>query len=120
VDRKEIAARDLPLELFRPILPSPRYLVENEILADADGYPLLDRQLFLLDTKLPEETIKERYPALYAYLEKGKADSVHERYLCRNRTPWYSQENRPSAPIVCTYLGRSNTKSGRPFRFIRY
>jgi len=99
------------MELFRPILPSPRYLVENEILADADGYPLLDRQLFLLDTKLPEETIKERYPALYAYLEKGKVDSVHERYLCRNRTPWYSQENRPSAPIVCTYLGRSNTKS---------
>jgi hypothetical protein len=118
LDRKEIVAKNLPMELFRPILPSPRYLVENEILADADGYPLLERQLFLLDTKLPEETIKERYPALYAYLEEGKAEDVHERYLCRNRTPWYSQENRPSAPIVCTYLGRSNTKSGRPFRFI--
>jgi adenine-specific DNA-methyltransferase len=24
----------------------------------------------------------------------------------------------PPDPIVCTYLGRSNTKSGRPFRFI--
>jgi adenine-specific DNA-methyltransferase len=118
LDLDEIAARNLPMELFRPILPSSRYLAENEIVADSNGFPVLDRQLFLLDTKLPEESVKERYPALYAYLEEGKAEGVHEGYLCRNRSPWYSQENRPPAPIVCTYLGRSNTKSGRPFRFI--
>lgn len=118
LDRREIEAGKLPIELFRPILPSPRYLAGNEIEADPNGYPLLDRQLFLLDTKLPEKTIEQSYPALFDYLEQGKANGVHEGYLCRNRTPWYSQENRPSAPIVCTYLGRRNTKSGRPFRFI--
>jgi hypothetical protein len=31
---------------------------------------------------------------------------------------WYYQEERAPAPILCTYLGRSDTKSGRPFRFI--
>ncbi len=118
LDREEITARNLPSELFRPILPSPRYLAENEINADANGQPLLDKQLFLLDTKLPEETIEIRYPALFAYLNEGKSRGVHEGYLCRNRSPWFSQENRSPAPIVCTYLGRKNTKSGRPFRFI--
>jgi len=118
LNRQEIAARNLPMELFRPILPSPRYLAGNEIEADENGSPLLDRQLFLLDTKLSEETIGQRYPALSAYLEEGKTQGVHEGYLCRNRTPWYSQENRPPAPILCTYLGRKNTRNGRPFRFI--
>ena len=35
-----------------------------------------------------------------------------------SRSPWYSQEKRPASPFVCTYLGRGDTKSGRPFRFI--
>ena len=39
-------------------------------------------------------------------------------YLCRHRKPWYSQEDRPVTPFICTYLGRSDKKNGRPFRFI--
>ena len=46
------------------------------------------------------------------------ARGLHERYLCSHRAPWYAQEDRPPAPIVCTYLGRGDAKSGRPFRFI--
>jgi adenine-specific DNA-methyltransferase len=114
----EIRARGLPMEVFTPILPSPRYLAQDEVLADGHGNPKLERRLFLLDTKLPESDIRHRLPLLYAYLEEGKTRGLHERYLCRHRAPWYSQEIRPPAPIVCTYLGRSNVKSGRPFRFI--
>ena len=47
-----------------------------------------------------------------------KAQGIAERYLCRHRTRWYAQENRPPAPFLCTYLGRRGTKRGRPFRFI--
>jgi adenine-specific DNA-methyltransferase len=43
---------------------------------------------------------------------------LHKRYLCKHRAPWYAQENRPPPPIICTYLGRSDKKNGRPFRFI--
>src|SRR5436309_11301436 len=39
-------------------------------------------------------------------------------YLCQHRSLWYVQENRPPAPVVCTYIGRGDAKSGRPFRFI--
>jgi len=114
----EIAERNLPRDVFTPILPSPRYLQQDEVRARKDGSPDIDRRLFLLDTKLSEEEIRKRFPALYAYLGKGKTQGLHERYLCKHRSLWYGQENRPPAPIVCTYLGRGDAKTGRPFRFI--
>lgn len=115
---EDIDARRLPLECFTPILPSPRYVDVDEVDADTSGLPLLPRRRFLLDVTMPEEEIKRRYPTLAAYLEEGKARGLHERYLCRHRSLWYAQEDRPPAPIVCTYLGRSDKKTGRPFRFI--
>ena len=84
----------------------------------ATGNPVLERQLFLLDCRLPEGEVKERHPTLVAYLEEGKAQGIAERYICRHRSPWYAQERRPAAPFLCTYLGRSDKKNGRPFRFI--
>ncbi|MDE2715584.1 MAG: Eco57I restriction-modification methylase domain-containing protein [Chloroflexota bacterium] len=113
-----IERRRLPTAAFRPILPSPRYLPDDEVMANHDGHPLLDRRLFLLDCRLNEQRVREMSPTLWAYLEDGKAHGVHERYICRHRKPWYAQEDRPPAPFVCTYLGRSDTKRGRPFRFI--
>jgi predicted RNA methylase len=118
LDAKEIESHSLPMEAFSPILPSPRYLPDNEVAVGTNGCPRLERQLFLLDTHIPEEQIRERFPTLFVYLQNGKSRGVHERYLCRHREPWYAQENRPPAPIVCTYLGRGDSKSGRPFRFI--
>ena len=118
LDHEEIASRNLPMEAFRPILPSPRYLRTNEVEADEDGVPLLNRQLFLLDIALPEDEIKDFSLPLYNYLQSGRSRKVHDRYLCRHRRPWYAQENRPPAPIICTYLGRGDTNDGRPFRFI--
>jgi hypothetical protein len=115
---EDIKARGLPIKAFTPILPSPRYLPDDEIGADPNGMPEIERRLFLLDTRLPENEIKERFPSLWRYLKEGKARGLHERYLCRHRSPWYSQENRPPAPIICTYLGRHDAKRGKPFRFI--
>lgn len=115
---EEIAARGLPMDAFRPILPSPRYITENEIKADQAGNPQIERRLFLLDTSMSEQEIERRFPKLWQYFEEGKVRGLHERYLCRHRPLWYAQEKRPPPPIVCTYLGRSDSKSGRPFRFI--
>jgi adenine-specific DNA-methyltransferase len=115
--KEQVTARGLPAEVFRPILPSPRYVPANEIEADSDGSPVVDHQSFLLDCRLPETEVRERYPELWDYLEGGKR-VVSERYLCRSRKVWYSQERRAPAPILCTYLGRGDAKSGHPFRFI--
>ena len=115
---EEIAQRGLPMEAFKPILPSPRYLPDDEVKADEMGNPILERRLFLLDPPWTEEEIRKHYPKLWTYLEEGEAQGIAEGYLCKHRNPWYGQENRPPAPFVCTYLGRSDSKNGRPFRFI--
>ncbi len=114
----EITKRNLPMEVFTPILPSPRYLSQDKIEAREDGSPDIVNPLYLLNTKLSEDVIQNRYPSLFAYIEEGKARGINEGYLCKHRTRWYEQEDRPPAPIVCTYLGRGCTKKGRPFRFI--
>jgi adenine-specific DNA-methyltransferase len=118
LSEEKIIERGFPLTVFKPILPSPRYLPGDQVNARIDGTPDIERRLFLLDTRLSEDEIRKTFPALYRYLEEGKEQDMDKGYLCRHRRPWYSQENRPPPPIVCTYIGRSDTKSGRPFRFI--
>ena len=119
LDERAVQERGIPAEALRPILPSPRYISGDVIEADAQRLPTHARRLFLLDPRMDESEIERRYPALAAYLAEGRGRGLHERYLCRTRKRWYDQEQREPAPIVCTYLGRVDSKSGRPFRFIR-
>ena len=119
MDLERIAELGLPMETFRPVLPGSRHIAADEIHSDENGWPLLDRQLFLLDPGMSEREIARFHPKLEAYLQSGLKgrEPVSGRYLCRSRSPWYAQENRPPAPIVCTYMGRKG-KNGGPFRFI--
>src|SRR5438105_2263751 len=43
--------------------------------------------------------------------------NVPAGYLASRRSPWYSQENRPAPPFLCTYMGRSSN-GRKPFRFL--
>lgn len=119
LSEQQVTERNLPYAVLRPILPSPRYVDDDEILVDADGLPTNVSRLFLLDPQMDEEKIRDTYPTVAAYLDEGKVAGVDNGYLCRGRKRWYDQEQRLPAPIVCTYMGRSDSKSGRPFRFIR-
>lgn len=118
LEREKIESLGLPLEQFRPILPSPRKLNVTEVKADKSGYPDIKNQLFVLDCKLPFDEVEKIYPKLYAYLEEGLQSGVSERYLCKNRKIWYSQESRPESRFYCTYIGRSDIVGKNPFRFI--
>lgn len=108
--------RGLPVEFLKPILPSPRHIRDPVIEADDDGYPLLDDQRVLIDCSIPEAQVQRRYPRLWEYLRQGEARGIRERYLVAQREPWYSQEQRPPAPFLCTYMGRG-ANGGKPFRF---
>ncbi|MCL6590075.1 MAG: SAM-dependent methyltransferase [Firmicutes bacterium] len=116
MEKAKIEKLGLPFEFFRPVLPSARYLSENEILSDDNGNPIIPKQLFLLDCQLTEDVIQARYPALWDYLERGKG-TVATGYLCRSRKCWYFQEQREAPPYICTYMGRDGA-NGSAFRFI--
>lgn len=112
------SAHQLPAEFLKPILPSPRHLLVDEIEADSFGNPILLRQLFLLTCNLPLDEVKAKYPSLGKYLQMGIDNGISARYLCQHRSPWYLQENRLPSPFLCTYMGRQDSSRGRPFRFI--
>ncbi len=107
----------IPRHFVKPILPGPRHLTSDRIEALPSGDPDVSLRLFLLDCNEPEERIEATWPRFYEYLQTGKEQKIHEAYLASHRAPWYSQEQRPPAPFLCTYMGRS--RNGKhPFRFL--
>lgn len=117
LDRADAKRLGLPDQYLRPILPSPRQLKTTIIESDDDGYPILDRQLCVIDCDLPERIVEEKHPALWDYLQTARPLGIMDGYLIGKRSPWYKQEQRAPAPFHCTYMGRgANDK--QPFRFI--
>jgi adenine-specific DNA-methyltransferase len=107
----------IPRQFLKPILPGPRHLTADMVEASPDGSPVVSPQLYLLDCSEPEEKIRTLWPRFYDYLQRGKKEEIAASYLASHRVPWYSQEQRPPAPFLCTYMGRS--RNGKhPFRFI--
>jgi hypothetical protein len=104
-------------QFLKPILPGPRHLTGDVIEALPSGAPDVSPRLYLLDCSEPEERIRTAWPRLYEYLQQGRAQNIHKTYLTSRRTPWYSQEQRPPAPFLCTYMGRSNNGK-HPIRFL--
>lgn len=117
LSKEEVIKKKIPFTFFKPILPSPRYVSERIIESDNLGNPILEKQLFVLDCKESITTIEKEYPKLFAYLKEGIERKVTERYICRNRKLWYSQENREISNFLFTYIGRGND-STNTFRFI--
>lgn len=114
----EVVRLGISSDMLTPILPSPRHVPTNEIQADQDGAPLGVERLYLLDCNLPEDEVRSRYPAVWHYLQIGIKRGVNTRFLCRHRMPWYTQEERPPTPFLCTYMGRPTKKRDKPFRFM--
>jgi len=113
----DIKARQIPRRFLRPILPGPRHLTDDIIDALPNGAPKVSPRLYLIDCNEPEDRIKATWPRFYEYLQTGREQKIHQSYLASRRAPWYSQEQHPSAPFLCTYMGRS--RNGKhPFRFI--
>lgn len=116
LDDEEVKHWRIPHRFLKPILPGPRYLKTDIIEPQSDEVPALFPRLHLLDCGEPEERIRANWPHFFKYLQKGRQEDIHVSYLASHRIPWYSQEQRPPAPFLCTYMGRS--ANGRhPFRF---
>jgi hypothetical protein len=113
----EVENWQIPRKFLKPILPGPRNLTNDIVESLPNGLPTVSPLLFLLDCDAPEEEIRLNWPRFHEYIQQGRAQEIDIAYIASHRTPWYSQENRPPAPFLCTYMGRS--RNGKhPFRFI--
>ena len=117
LDRSEAKDRGFDEGHLTPMLPGSRYLSDVTVRADDEGWPLLDRQLALLDCRVPEDQLPSADPALANYFAMAEKLGIKDGYLVKKRQPWYRQEQRAPAPFLCTYMGRG-TDEARPFRFI--
>lgn len=100
-------------EWLTPVLPAPRFMHDSVIDADEAGWPVdYDRALLDIPIELNEEDLPS---AVRAYLETCP-DKVRYSYTETHRKKWYSIEQRDPAPVVCTYMSRSDKQ---PFRFVR-
>lgn len=114
LDERDAAARGIPRDFLKPILPSPRHLPTDWVRTDADGIPVNARRLFLLDcTGRPQDSLPD---SVRAYLATG-TETAAKKKLCAARAHWHDQEQRAPAPILCSYMGRGDG-SGAPVRFI--
>jgi len=66
-----------------------------------------DKNIYLLNAISPFDG------AVAGYLKKGEDTGVDKKYLTASRTPWYSLEKRPPAPIWVSVFNRTG------LRFIR-
>jgi predicted RNA methylase len=116
LERAEAERLGISDDFLKPVLPSPRDLHETVINADRRGYPQVENPLAVIDTNLSGAEIRAACPGLWQYLKRGEEQGIPDLYLASKRTPWYRQEQRPAAPFLCTYMGRSG-KDKAPFRF---
>lgn len=114
---EQVRENQIPRAFLKPILPGPRHLARDIVDVLPSGAPDVSPHLSLLDCDEPEERVHSQWPRFHEYLEQGKTQKIDSAYITSRRVPWYSQEQRPPAPFLCTYMGRF--RNGKhPFRFI--
>lgn len=100
-------------EWLTPVLPAPRFMHDSIIDADETGWPVdHSRALLNIPMSIDEEDLPE---AVKAYLATCP-EKVRNSYTAKHRKKWYAIEQRDPAPVVCTYMSRSDKQ---PFRFVR-
>lgn len=113
IDKKTIEEYSIPQEFLVPVLPAPRKMKADLV----EECQFEDHNLFIFSCAWAEDILREIHPGVWRYLQVGRANNVHEGYICSHRPLWYSCERREPAPFLMTYMGRGNSDS-ELFRFI--
>ena len=102
------------MKFFKPILPSPRFLSTDEIQADKNGNPLLERRVFLLDCRLPEGVVQRDYPRLWKYTRTGEERTMLRRAIYAAQELLGDSAREPPRTIVPMHIhGQKQSKEKR-------
>lgn len=62
----------------------------------------------------------EHFPAVKKYMAEGVVCGADQKYLTKNRSPWYILENRPAAPLLATTFSRDGIRWVRNTAGVRF
>ncbi|HCU0747695.1 TPA: Eco57I restriction-modification methylase domain-containing protein [Staphylococcus aureus] len=116
--KEEITDMELSNELYKPLIPASRNLKSDIVYSDVNGNPRLDNPLFLIDTDLSQEELKNKAPKLYKKITEAEELGINQKYLLKKRKVWYKLEKRDPAPFIITYMARKKVDNANPFRII--
>ncbi len=86
-------------------------LIRKLVFSDEDFNNLFnaDKPVYCLDIKYPEQL------EIIQYIKFGEESGYHQRYLTKQRNPWYRIEQRTPAPILFGVFNRGRLKVIRNF-----
>lgn len=106
---KEIKQWGISQKYLRPVVTNSRFVPHLDFRSqDFEFLRTQGMKVWLLDVASPPEGL--RGDPVLQYLEFGKRSKVHERYLTRTRTIWYTQEQRSAPPIIFPLMIRKNPR----------
>lgn len=116
--KEQANTRGIPSEFLLPILPGSRYLKNDVIDCDESGIPFTRPTLFLLNCDKSKQSLMNSFQQLHDYILEGEKIGINRRYLTSKRQPWYKQEDRKPAPILCGCIA-INRDGRKAIRFYR-
>ena len=102
---EEIKYYQISKECLAPCIAKASFV--KDILFSADDFEMLVRQnrkTFLFDGE------KSNHKTCVEYIKRGEDEDIHNRFLTKNRTPWFALEKRDVSKIWVSVFGRSGLK----------
>lgn len=106
----QVKTLGLRADCWSPCITKSHQL-EDLVLTD-DGFKQLvqsDRAVYCLNV------LTTNFPEVKAYIEFGERCQYHQRYLTKQRQPWYKLETRQPAPLLVGVFHRGRFKVIRNF-----
>lgn len=102
---EEINQYKISQECIYPCITKASF-VKDILFSDDDFRSLVDqnKKTYLFDGE------KSNQKTCIDYIKKGENEDIHNKFLTKNRTPWYALEKREVSKIWVSVFGRSGLK----------
>ncbi|MDP3792335.1 MAG: N-6 DNA methylase [bacterium] len=102
---EEIKQHQISIECLYPCITKANFV--KDILFSDNDFELLVKQnkkTYLFDGE------KSNHKTCINYIKKGENENIHNKFLTKNRTPWFALEKRGVSKIWVSVFGRSGLK----------
>ncbi|MFZ2125101.1 MAG: N-6 DNA methylase [Candidatus Saccharimonadales bacterium] len=102
---KEIKQHSIPKECLYPCITKASF-VKDIFFSNIDFDLLVEqnKKTYIFDGE------KSNHKACVDYIKLGESQNIHNKFLTKNRTPWFALEKRATSKIWVSVFGRNGLK----------